>query len=321
MKYIVLFFFCVQFFYAQTDTINDAKLKHDEYVKQLRIDDKTKIRNLMKLSDFRRIHKSKGVKINLDTIGYMISRKDTLVFFNESDDKNIIRVARPFEYRDSTFISLYKKIAFNEAVKDKVNKTVSLKYWKSEIKIYFTNSFPKKSRQSLLNFAESISNGIDSLRITEVKDIKNSNYVIYQENDYNYCDGLKNSKTDFYISWNGSNIIEKGFIKISSEEYFNEQLYNLKLNELFLKSLGFFKFTNAIDCENYFSNCFSVNKKFSDVDKELLKYHYSYGICKGVSEETFDEIQQKAIETKKISKMPGSYSIIHLVERKKIKQN
>ena len=259
MKYTVLFFFCVQFFYAQTDTINDAKLKHDEYVKQLRIDDKTKIRNLMKLSDFRRIYKSRGVKIRLDTIGYMISRKDTLVFLNESDDKNIIRVARPFEYKDSTFISLYKKIAFNDAVKDKVNKTVSLKYWKSEIKIYFTNSFPKKSRQSLLNFAELISNGIDSLRISEVKDIKNSNFIIYQESDYNYCDGLKNSKTDFYISWNGKNIIEKGFIKINSEEYFNEKLYNLKLNELFLKSLGFFKFTNVIDCENYLMCWGSIN--------------------------------------------------------------
>ena len=308
-------------FYAQTDSINNAKLTHDEYVKQLRIDDKTKIRNLMKLSDFRRIYKSRGVKISLDTIGYMISRKDTLVFFNESDDENIIRVSRPFEYRDSTFISLYKKIAFNDAVKDKVNKTVSLKYWKSEIKIYFTNSIPKKSRKSLLHFAELISNGIDSLKISEVKDINNSNYVIYQENDYNYSDGLKNSKTDFYISWNGRNIIQKGFIKMNSEEYFNEKIYNLKLQELFLKSLGFFKFTDAIDCENYFSNCFTVNKKFSAVDKELLKYHYSYGICKGVTEETFDELHHKANDAEQNGNMPKMYNIVHLIERNKIKIN
>ena len=107
-------------------------------------------------------------------------------------------------------------IGFNDPVKDKLNKTVSLKYWKSEIKIYFTNSIPKKSMKSLLNFAELISNDIDPLKISEVKDIKDSNYIVYQESDYNHSDGLKNSKTDFYISWNGRNIIYKEFIKINS---------------------------------------------------------------------------------------------------------
>lgn len=306
-----------QLIHSQTDSSAIYKQRHDDYVKQLQIDDQTKIRDYMRLSDYRRINKSKGIKISLDTIGFSITGRDTLVVLNNSKDKNVIHVYRPFEYRDSTFISLYKKIAFNEVTRGKENKVKKLVYWKNDIKIYFSNSIPKKAKENLLNFTKTISSGIDSLTIYEVKDIKECNYLIYDESDYNYCDGLANSRSDYYVNWNGKNIIQKAYIKISKDIYFNEKIYKFKLNEYFLMSLGFFNQTNELDCDNYFSNCFSENKKFSEIDKELLKYHYSYGICKGIGEDSFDDLHQTANVAKKKNKIRTIHNVIHLVERKK----
>ncbi len=317
IKYILILFFTNQLIFAQNDSVAIRQKRHNDYINQLGIDDKTKVRNYMKLSDYRKIYKNKGIKISLDTIGFIIPRKDTLVVLNSAPEKDQIYVSRPFELRDSTFISLYKKVAFNEGSRGKTDKQKKLMYWKSDVKLFFAANIEKNARINLLNFAKTISKGIDSLQIYEVKEIQNANYIIYGENDYNYCDGLLNSKSDYYISWDGKNIINKGFVKISKELYFNEKVYNQKLNEFFLQSLGYFMLTNEIGCSNYFSNCFSENKKVSPIDIELLKYHYSYGICKGISEASFDDFHRAANETRRNSKGINSHSVTHIIERRK----
>jgi hypothetical protein len=53
---------------------------------------------------------------------------------------------------------------------------------------------------------------------------------------------------------------------------------SLKIN--FIRSLGYF-IPNYLDCTSYFSSCPSDKKEFGKKDLEILKYHYSYGICKG----------------------------------------
>jgi hypothetical protein len=68
------------------------------------------------------------------------------------------------------------------------------------------------------------------------------------------------------------------------------------LRDYFIKSLGYFNLIKDFDCESYFSDCYSANKKLTELDIELLKYHYSYGICKGTSLETFEEQHKKAKE-------------------------
>lgn len=40
-------------------------------------------------------------------------------------------------------------------------------------------------------------------------------------------------------------------------------------------------------CTSYFSNCFNNDKILNDFDLKLIKYHYSYGICKGTDLKTF----------------------------------
>jgi hypothetical protein len=45
---------------------------------------------------------------------------------------------------------------------------------------------------------------------------------------------------------------------------------------------------NYIDCTSYFSYCHLIKKNIWKKDLEILKYHYSYGICKGTNLETFE---------------------------------
>jgi hypothetical protein len=79
--------------------------------------------------------------------------------------------------------------------------------------------------------------------------------------------------------------------------YFNETLRLYELKKYFIQNLGYFNLINDFDCDSYFSNCYSPNKKLSALDLELIKYHYSYGICKGTDLNTFQEQHQRAKET------------------------
>ena len=131
-----------------------------------------------------------------------------------------------------------------------------------------------------------------------MKNLNDANFVIYQKGDFEYENNLKKLNNDYYIWWD-QNKINRGFIKIDPEINFNDNLFSEALNKLFIKTLGHFEFTNLIDCSNYFSNCDTPVKKFSKLDYEILKYHYSYGICKGLDEESFDDFHTRAKEHKK----------------------
>ena len=81
------------------------------------------------------------------------------------------------------------------------------------------------------------------------------------------------------------------------------------MKSYFFKSLGYFKLSNKYKCESYFSNCFSNNKNITNFDLSLLKYHYSYGICKGTSLKTFNEQHKRAKQ--QLKKYNHTISFIH----------
>jgi hypothetical protein len=69
-------------------------------------------------------------------------------------------------------------------------------------------------------------------------------------------------------------------------------------------SLGYFIPQADEKCSSYFSNCTTNDKVLSKEDLEILKYHYSYGICKGTDLETFEENHKSAQNT--LSKGPNN---------------
>jgi hypothetical protein len=230
-----------------------------------------------------------------DTLNFLFKDNDTLVLIENQNYKRKIGVAVPYEYKDSTFLHYYKKIAFNHP-KDSVNKNTTMKYWKDDIRIFFSKSVSKKTRKDLMSFAKTIDKAVDSLSISEVKKVEDSNYVIYYFGDYDYEAKLSNIKNSSDYSWWNHNKLYRHSIKLDTKKYFSEQLIQYKLRDYFIKSLGYFNLIKDFDCESYFSDCYSANKKLTELDIELLKYHYSYGICKGTSLETFEEQHKKAKE-------------------------
>lgn len=254
--------------------------------------------------------KYKEQRKTADSLGFRVIHGDTLVIAQNFDLKipNGIRV--PFEYRDSTFIEYYKKVAFYHTT-NIINPNTTMKYWKEPINIYITDKYSKKVKKDFNAFTKDISNQIDSLHIKIVKDINKANFVIYTNDDFNYDPNLSiTGRSTNYSYWNNKNQLYKCFIKINQKNLFNDdlQLYELKVN--FIQMLGYFKPQDDFECKSYFSTCYSSNKQITELDLSLLKYHYSYGYCKGVTLESFEQQQASAWRAKK--KNPkNKFTIIH----------
>lgn len=242
-----------------------------------------------------------------DSLGFRLLEKDTLVLVRKFIKPKGIGV--PYEAKDSTFLEIYKSVAF-QPIKKKNSNTSPMKYWKREIKIYFTSNISKKVKKELFNFSKIMDRAIDSLNITKVKNIENANYIVYTDNDFEYEENLKNVSTaGYYINWNKKNQITKGHIKLNTSNLFSDLLQFQKIKEQFILSLGWFKLNKNLDCTSYFSDCFSDKKKLNKLDFEILKYHYSYGICKGTTMSVFEE--QHKLAKKALEKPHSQYIIYH----------
>ena len=244
-----------------------------------------------------------------------LTKQDSLLFIT-FDNKLLVKVddhvdmskSRPFEFRDSTFLELYKNVAFNPSKKDQ-NGKVFHRYWKQPLKIYVSPSISKGSKKFLENLTDEIKNGIDSLKISFVKDLNDANFVLYSNGDFDYEPKIT-GKHDYYVYWNGRNQIYKAYIKVDQTMAFNETLLNNMIREHFIVTLGYFTLTDKIRCSNLLANCYDPTKSLSSLDKELIKYHYSYGICKGIELSTFNELHEKGKKHLK-SKSPTVYRIMH----------
>lgn len=232
-----------------------------------------------------------------DSIHFLIREGDTLVW-----DKNYIRPkgkSVPYEYKDDSFLKLYKEIAFR-ASKDSTKKSEPMRYWKNDLKIFISNSIDKKIKKEFFNFSKEISKNIDSLNIKQVKTVEESNFIIYLTGDFEYESRISNyTSTDYYMYWNGNSQIYKTTIRIIKEDNFNTTLLLNSMKDYFLKSLGHFELDYSLGCNNYFSGCQNGDVKLTKLDLELLRYHYSYGICKGTNIETFESQHEKAKEALK----------------------
>ncbi|WP_179349179.1 hypothetical protein [Winogradskyella pacifica] len=222
----------------------------------------------------------------IDSIGYLIRDGDTLIKVPTLIQPKGTPV--PYEYKDSTFLEYYKKIAFNPIHKDS-SDTKPMKYWKAPIKIYFSETINNKVIRDFMKFTKLLDSKIDSLSISRVKELNEANYIIYDDNSFQYEAKLNSDRSDYWIYWNNKNQINKSFIRIVNQREFSNKLAAEKMKDLFFSTLGWFRKTYELGCDSYFSNCYSENKYLSEFDEALLKYHYSYGICKGTTRTFFEE--------------------------------
>ena len=235
---------------------------------------------------FKEIYKTK------DSLGFIVHDNDTLIEVLDYKKPNGAPV--PYEYKDSTFLDLYKKVAFKIKHKDSAD-TKPMKYWKNPIKIYFSESVDKSVIKDVMSFTQLIDSKVDSLNISRVKNLNQANYIIYYDDDFQFNPNIENyKKSDYSIYWNGNNQIYRGYIRIVKSKMYSNKLATQKIKSLFFSSLGWFIPQSELACESFFSSCYSSTKQFSAIDEALLKYHYSYGICKGTTRKVFEAQHEDA---------------------------
>ncbi|UJH92270.1 hypothetical protein LZ575_06880 [Antarcticibacterium sp. 1MA-6-2] len=234
-----------------------------------------------------------------DSLNFQFKGEDTLVLVSPDfleRNNNGIRVE--YEPKDSLFLEIYKDVVYGKMNSEQREKE-TMKYWKDEIKIFFASGVPQDHSQKLMEFAKEISSEIDSLKITKVDNKEQSNFMIYYLNrEYNidYEPRINNRNGGYYINWNAKQQIYKGYVKINTEFVKNENDQVQLLFFHFFKSLGYFKSSEKLNCESYLSAC-RVPRRLTQSDREILKYHYSYGICKGVILKTFNELHESMQKT------------------------
>jgi len=241
-----------------------------------------------------------------DTTEIRYKDNDTLVRvpldFNPYKGKNYIKV----EYvpKDSTFLSIYKNVVYNTGKSSGAKER--MRYWKEDVKIYFDKSVPASHAKELMQFAKELSADVDSLTISQNFIPEKANYLVYflnRDHKTDYEPRIGNSKGGYYISWNGKQQIYDGKLKINTELVKSDK-YQLSLLKFhFFKSLGYFKSSSQLDCSSYFSAC-NTQRELSAKDLEILKYHYSYGVCKGTDLESFTELTNSM--NKKLEEEPNA---------------
>ena len=273
----ILFFFFSLLGYAQQSIIKKSYVKYKDY--------KT----------------MKGNKdMYLDSIGFKIINNDSLVEITAMDIKGSVSV--PYEYKDSLFLKEYKKLVYNkdnQKLKAIVGKQPMMRYWKSEIKVYFDSTVSNENRRELTRFFKYIDKEVDSLNIAVVNNKSKSNYFIYCVNkpdDINWEQRISSQTGGYYVSWDGKQRLFNCTLKLDTQKIYNSKQQLIALKKDFLFSLGNFYAIKDRDCKSYFSTCFSLDKELTADDLELLKYHYSYGICKGTDLETFENNHKNAQE-------------------------
>ena len=217
---------------------------------------------------------------------------DTLVNvpmdFDLYEGQNVVRVK--YEPKDSVFLDTYKDVVYNLDIK--ADSSARMRYWKDDIRIYFDESVPSGHAKYLMDFAEKISAGIDSLDISRNFIKEKSNYLVYylnREHNIDYDPRITGNTGGYYISWNGKSQIYDGKLKINTETAKEEILQLNLLKYHFFKSLGHFKSSKDLDCKSILSPCRSF-RVLTDADLEILKYHYSYGVCKGQNLKSFSDL-------------------------------
>lgn len=256
------------------------------------------LRSYTKLSSYKELYGSNFTKE--DSLNFVFHENDTLIPFPE-EYYNKVRVSVPYEPKDSTFLELYKDVVYQKNSLSKKKKKY-MRIWKIPIKIYFAKSLDGYYKKVIKETATKLSKEIDSLNITFVNNLENSNYVIYQIDDkhkYKYTKRIsKNEYIDYYLFWEKNKIYDaKLELNLTKYNKISKEINANYLVQNFFKSLGCFSPTSKLECKSILSKCNSNKKEITNQDLEILKYHYSYGICKGIDLDTFEENHKNAKET------------------------
>lgn len=256
-------------------------------------------RRYLKIEDYRKKFPKKTIKL---TDGkYLIHKKDTLILIEDKKFLNAKSVI--YEAKDSTFLEIYKDVVYKKFSNKKENSSRKqyMRLWNKPVKIFFASSLDNYYKKIISEASQDLSKKIDSLNISVVDDVNDANYIIYQinnENSVKYSQNIKNNKyINYYIFWKKNRIYDtKLEVNLTNYKNLSKEIHANYILQNFYQTLGRFFKTDKLPCNSMFSICNRNNKKLTAIDFELLKYHYSYGICKYTDLKTFEENHARAKE-------------------------
>ncbi|GAA0746121.1 hypothetical protein [Gaetbulibacter jejuensis] len=178
---------------------------------------------------------------------------------------------------DPEFIEHYKDAVFgNKETRRKNFKLSHVKLWTSDIKVYFDKSVDKKTKKELSSFFNEISKNSNSLKISVVSKLELSNYLIYYINSKKDKEhpNIIQQKPITYNLLHSNNKFYSGVLRLNTLSFFsfNDQINSLKVQ--FFKSLGQFWLINNVPCESILADCYSPTKRLTDLDFNILNFHY-----------------------------------------------
>ena len=298
---IIILCFLTNLTQSQKKKNNDLKHQHQQ-------------RAYISLKQYKKVYKKEITKE--DIANFIFKNGDTLVLVSDKKFyKN--RVSVPYAPKDSTFLETYKDIVYQKfsIPKEKQKRKNYMRLWRIPIKIYFAKSLDKEYKKAIIKTAKILSKEVDSLNISFVTDLEKSNYIVYQlddKNSYKYSKRItKNEYIDYYLFWKNNKIYDAK-LEINLTKYKNtSKTTNINyINQVFFKSLGRFYNSKRMSNKSILSKNNSNKKEISKLDLEILKYHYSFGICKGTDLKKFEEQHMKA---KEIFKKTGRHMhFIHM---------
>lgn len=184
-------------------------------------------------------------------------------------------------YNDQ-FQNTYNKIAFNPGSYSSDNLVI--KKWNQDIKIYFEGDSLDYLKFAMDSLILKITPCINKLRINIVSKLADANYLIRViDTSHNYYE-----QNGFYMNWTSGSNIYKCTLIIDRKTAFNrvEQLTSLRYN--FVRSLGYF---TVVKLDNPINSCmYDQFIDVTDLDCNVLKFHYSDDIRSGMSKKDVKKI-------------------------------
>lgn len=257
-------------------------------------------RAYISIDQYRNIYKKTITKKDIKNL--IIKDGDSLIFIsNKEFYKKGVSV--PYQPKDSNFLEIYKDVVYQKynLNKSKNKRKNFMRLWRIPIKIYFAKSLDLEYKEAIIKTSNLLSNKIDSLNISFVNDIEKSNYIIYQvdkNNSYRYEKRMsKNQYIDYFLYWKNNKIYD-GKLEVNLTKFKNQSKYtNVSyINQVFFKSLGRFYESDRMSKGSVLFKKNTNRKSITKEDIEILKYHYSFGICKGTDLEKFEEQHKEAID-------------------------
>ncbi|GAB3659692.1 hypothetical protein GCM10028791_33200 [Echinicola sediminis] len=251
----------------------------------------------MKLEEYR--NRKENPFYNYDSIGYSLVEGDTIVKLNRTKKNPGDWVSVPYEPKEDDFLETYKKIVFNLG-DSAYQHQATIRYWKAPIKIFFDPSVNRSSQVDLMKFAEKIAHEVDSLKIEFVNTAEKANYFIYFQSENIspevFDEKLSYKNDGYYLYWNGAKQFKSCYLKLNPTAYRKKSRQKKLLRQRFIQTLGFFYLQDDFPCNSFFAKCSKSKPRLTKEDLALLRYHYSYGICKGTDLIEFEDQHKRARE-------------------------